>query len=150
METALAYDPSSLILIRMCSKTCGDGSCEVTWRTRQQCHAAAPCTRQGQLCATAFVPHVLDVDWLSSAVVYCVTAEPRSHNAQTEASHALRQHDCSRPQWLAHIQLAQRLLGRQLCFLVFAGSGGALLAGLCSTSAQQLRLLKVINGVASK
>lgn len=35
---------------------------------------------QAQLCVcvTAFVLHVLDLDWLLSAVVYCVTAVPLS------------------------------------------------------------------------
>lgn len=87
---------------------------------RLQAPSRLPCDPQGQLCAAAFVLHVLDVDWLLSAAVYCVTAEPRCHNARTEASHAPRQQDRSEHQWLACIQLAQLLLDWQFCFLVFS------------------------------
>lgn len=82
---------------------------------------------QAQLCETAFVLHVLDADWLLSAVgcVLCYhrAAEASHNNALTEASHAVGQHDSTEHQWLACIQLAQLLLDRHLCFLVFAMSG---------------------------
>lgn len=119
-------------------------------------------TRQltwGHLCAAVFCPppptSPCSRCWLAiisggRALCYRSGAEPRHNNAQTEASHALRQRDSSEHQWLACIQSAQLLLDWQLCFLVFAGSGGALSGTLCSTSAPRLVFLKLMHSDATQ
>lgn len=93
-------------------------------------HSAAPCAHlpcvpTGPVVCGSFCPWCSRC-WLAiiSGCVLCYprATEPRHNNARTEASHALRQHDSAKPQWLAHIQLAQLLFDWQLCFLVFARS----------------------------
>lgn len=102
-------------------------------RITQRLHALTFLVATGPLVCDSFcLP--CSRGWLAiiSGCVLCYScaAEPSHNNVQTEASHALRQHDSTEHQWLAYIQLAQLLLDRQLGFLVFARS--SVLLGTCT------------------
>lgn len=84
-----------------CSYVCA-GSCAVTLppvdsgglitgSLSTSVHSRSLCPR-ARLCVTAFVLHVLDVDWLLSAAVYCVTPVPLS---LATTMHKQKRHMCS-------------------------------------------------------